>query len=443
MNSKRLWGKHGRRLRFVQLALLFLLLGAACSRPTMPRPSLPRWLGGQQALPTPTPPAISTQLQLWSWTNSDAETDYLQQLVNDHEMRYPAVDVELVRPDNYTRRLRTALGTDKPPDVFLLNLHELPDLIQADAVAPLPATLVDATDLYPHLQRAIQFENTFYCAPRSFYTLALFYNHDLFRTAAVAEPTLTWGWAEVQAAATALTVPEINVYGLVLAADVSRWAAFLGQAGGAVTTANDVAMAVNSPAALVALETYTNLVLEGVAASPTTLGSRWPGEAFAAGRAAMMIEGNWAIPYLAEQNPQLAYGVTELPAGPAGKATLSFGTCFGIAAAAPDRVAAARLITDLTSAESQRGWFAVSNAIAPRPSLAPQWRAMHPTLQPFVASVNFAEEWQLPANFAPWVTAMNRGIGQIFGGFIPADALLPTAEELGNQLLATDPTAPE
>lgn len=60
--------------------------------------------------------------------------------------------------------------------------------------------------------------------------------------------------------------------------------------------------------------------------------SGWGGEAFGLGRAAMAMEGNWVIQFLLDNYPDLNWGVTELPAGEAGEATMAFTVCYGVAA---------------------------------------------------------------------------------------------------------------
>lgn len=413
---------------------LLLLVTAACSRP-----SLPTWLGGQPAVATPTPIAEPTHLQLWAWPATAAEDAHLQSLVEAFDAQEPTITVETVLPDNYARRLRTLLGTEGAPDLFLIPLQQLPDLVAQGLIAPLPPPLAAESDRYPQLQRATQVDGTPYCVPHHVYTLALFYNRTLFNAAALPYPDETWDWAALQTAATALTNPEANTYGIVLPADGSRWVAFLAQAGGAIVTDDGRAMAINSAAGEQALDFYTGLVLEGIAAPPTAANSRWPGEAFAQGRVAMMLEANWAVPYLQESAPTLDYGVAPLPNGPAGRATVAFATCFALAAketAAPIALsAAAALIAQLTSTEAQQSWFPVNTAIAPRPSLAAQWRAVHPTLHPFITEMDNAIAWQLPAAFQGWVDQMNEGLRRIFGGFIPPEALLPELEAAGNELL--------
>ncbi|MEB0015253.1 extracellular solute-binding protein, partial [Glaciimonas sp. Cout2] len=77
------------------------------------------------------------------------------------------------------------------------------------------------------------------------------------------------------------------------------------------------------------------------------------------------------------------YTVAELPAGPAGKGTMQFTNCWGIATDSPNQAAALKLVEQLTSKDSQ---LAFSTAFGPMPSIksaASDWKAANPVLVPF------------------------------------------------------------
>ena len=74
----------------------------------------------------------------------------------------------------------------------------------------------------------------------------------------------------------------------------------------------------------------------------------WGGEALGKGKAAMTIEGNWIRGALKNDFPNIKTKVVELPAGPAGKGTLLFSNCWGIAAKTKNQAAAVDLVKSLT-----------------------------------------------------------------------------------------------
>ncbi len=421
----------GRLCLTTCLLVNLTLLLVACQQP-----ALPAWLGGTATAPTPTPIPIETELTMWAWPTSDAEDEQLQALVANYQQQQPGLAINLTFTPDYAARLRTALGSDNAPDLLYLNSFYLPNLVAEGALAALPAALLADPDLDPHLRAAMQVNGSPYCVPKEVDTLALLYNQALFDAVGLPYPDESWTWETLRANAEQLTELTAGRYGMVLPPDFSRWLPFLYQGGGAITDAEGTAMAINSPAAQAALDFYVDLVLEGFAAPPAMLDSRWPGEAFAAGRAAMTIEGNWIVPYLAQQAPDLAYGVTLLPSGPAGRATVSFTTCYAVAAASQTQDEAIKLIAYLTAAEQLESWLGLNRALPARLSLQPQWLAQDPQLAPFAVGLAHAYEWQFPAPLQPLVATINNDLRRTFGGFILAESVLPTAEAVGNEALA-------
>lgn len=417
------------------LPFLFLLgLLTACQRPQRLPGS--EWLAGLWGAPaTPTPLPITTELRFATWSASDEVNDYFRQRLTAYQQAQPTTQVELLVLPNYNTRLRTALDSPQPPDVIRLNAFTLPDFVAKGLLVPLPRSLVERAELSPLLHSMVTVEGKPYCLPHEINTLALLYNRDLFDAAQLAYPTPDWTWEMLRTTAEQLTNAEAGQYGLVLPADFSRWLPFLYSGGGAVTDSDYTTMTINTPEALAALQFYTNLVLEGMAAAPSSMGSRWAGEAFAQGKAALVIEGNWIIPYLAEQTPTLAYGVAQLPTGPAGQATVAFVNCYAIAAGTTSPEAAGELIEFLTNATNQQAWIAVTAALPTSVALQNIWMSSNPTQLAFVQGLAYAYPWRFGPAFQPVVDQINDGIQRIYGGFILAESVLAETEAMGNERL--------
>lgn len=413
---------------------LLLMLATACQAPSrLPAPSwLPNLWG---AAPTATPLPITTELHFATWPVSAAVDEYFRERLAAYQQTAPETHVEFTLWSNYPTRLRTALESETPPDLMRINAFLVPELVVKGLLAPLPMALVDHADLSPLLRQMAEVDGTTYCMPHEVHTLALVYNRTLFDAAQVAYPTGAWTWETLRTAAEQLSDVEAKRYGLVLPADFSRWLPFLYQAGGTVMDSTTLSLTLTSPAASTALQFYSDLVLDGMAAAPTTVGNSWAGEAFAQGHAAMAIEGNWLLPYLAEAAPTLDYGVAPLPAGPVGRATLAFATCYAIAARSMEVRAAGNLIQFLTSAESQQPWLSLTAALPARSDLIDTWLLTYPAYAPFVHELATAHPWRFRAGFQPVINEMNEGLQQIYGGFVLPDAVLAKAEATGYEWL--------
>jgi carbohydrate ABC transporter substrate-binding protein, CUT1 family (TC 3.A.1.1.-) len=220
------------------------------------------------------------------------------------------------------KKLQTELASNTAPDIFYLDSMPAPQLMSSGVLEPLDDYIkkynVDVNDFEPALLSAFQWEGKTYGLPKDFNTLALFYNKDMFKAAGINEPPKTW--EELRNVAKKLT--KDGVKGLVLSADLARFDAFINQNGGSVY--QDGKVTLNLPQNAQALDFYVGLITKDkVADTPQNMGEGWNGDAFAAKKAAMAIEGGWMIPFLKEKAPDLNYGIAELPAGKQ-KSTMAF-----------------------------------------------------------------------------------------------------------------------
>ncbi|HXF64084.1 MAG TPA: extracellular solute-binding protein, partial [Caldilineaceae bacterium] len=315
-----------RRIQWLAALLACCLLGGCSALPELP--PLRFWERERQ-----TPAAAPAGVSVLGWTGGEAENRLLQERISAFEQSNPTIPVTGLLTPDYANALAEALRQDRAPDLFMAWGHQLPDLAAAGAVQPAPPAFDTSQALPAHLRPAVQVAGQSYCLPRDMATLALYYNPALFDRVEAAYPHDGWGWSDLRAAAEAVTDANNGLYGLVLAADASRLLPFLWQADsdGIPWSGSDVTPAI---------EFYVNLFADGLAVEPVMLDSTWNGEAFGRGRVAMTIEGSWLIPYLAGHFPELGYGVVQLPAGPARRATTAFVSCWAVSARAANPDAA-------------------------------------------------------------------------------------------------------
>ena len=378
------------------------------------------------------------ELQLMGWASSDAENTRLQAVVDSFNDAHENIHVNLNLVPDYDTKLQTSLAGGSPPDVFYVDSFKLPDLVAAGAIEPAEQHLENADDFYSSLRDAFTIDGTFYCPPKDFSTLALQYNTDMFDAAGLDYPTADWTWDDLRSAAEQLSNPDEGIYGMVINPDFARWIAFLYQADGSVTNEDFSEMTINSPEALEALEFYIGMVDEGLANQPSELDSGWNGEAFGKGRAAMSMEGNWIVPFLADQFPDLNYGVTQLPAGPGGEATMAFTVCYAVPAGidAAQQTAAFELVNFLTGPDGMKQWTDLGLAMPTRESLREGWLAQFPDLQPFLDGAEYAHPWQFRPGFQDVLDTINDGLQQAFAGTALPETVLENAQEVGEEVLA-------
>ena len=201
----------------------------------------------------------------------------------------------------------------------------------------------------PNLVKTFTYDNKFYCAPKDFSTLALIINTDLWTAAGLTDADVPKTWADLETVAKKLT--KGGVKGLVIGDTRDRIGAFMKQAGGWIVNADQTKMTANSPENLAALQEVQKLLSSGTTSFPKGVDAGWGGEAIGKGKAAMTIEGNWIKGAVKTDYPNLKWKAVELPTGPAGKGTLSFTQCYGVASASKNQAAAIDLVNYLSTDE--------------------------------------------------------------------------------------------
>lgn len=395
----------------------------ACS---MPQVEIPRFWPFNQAQTTPTP--APRPVTVLGPIGSQDENAAIQSAIASFEAANPNWPVQGALALDYAAQLEQALLDGEPPDVFMAAANELASLVAKQIIAPVPAAYPVGDNVPPNLVDALAVDGTPYCYPRNVATLALFYNPALFDRAEIAYPANGWGWADLRAAADATTDANFDIYGMVVAPDISRIHPFLLQA----STDPDVWEGAD---ALQAIEYFLDFYHQGFAVTPVTLDSTWNGEAFGRGRAAMTIEGNWLIPYLAAEFPDLDYGVVELPAGPARRGSTAFVSCWVTSQTAENPDAAQALAAALSRAAQDA---AIEEIMPLSLEQATSWVGSHPAYVPFVNALAYASPWQGHANFQYDVAAINRSIQQWIDDEATTPDVMALLPRLGVTSVTTD-----
>ena len=294
-------------------------------------------------------------IRVWTGSSSPVEDDFKQGQVQAFEDANPGITVDLQILPDYGTQIQTAFASGDYPEVFTVGQGDFPSRQDSGVLADGDSMIEAKDDFYPGLVSAFSADGDLYCAPKDFSTLGLLYNKDLFDAANLDYPTSEWTWDDLKSAAATLTSGD--VVGMSTAADYNRWLAFFYGNGGQLFDA-DGNVVFNSPEGVAALDYYASFVTDGTGKTPADLNSGWNGEAFGQGKAAMTIEGNWAIGYLAENFPDLKWGVAEIPIAPATgeHGTLTFTECWAVGASASgDKADAAwKLVNFFTGVDAAR-----------------------------------------------------------------------------------------
>jgi len=259
-------------------------------------------------------PAEQTVVRLSGWASSPAETALLESLLYKFSVENPGITVkyEPITGD-YKQALLTAIASGTEPDIFYVDIFWWQELAKNDVLMPLDDLMASTGTakgaFIPSLIEAFTFDGKTYGIPKDFNTLGLFYNKDLFAQAGLDEPTDDWTWDDLKAAASKLSNPANNVYGMGVPADPGRFPIFAFQNGGNIMNADFTDTELDSDATIAAAEFYTGFKADGSGALPSDVGEGWQGTVFGKGQFAMVYEGGWLMGWWCHR-PGLAAKVT-------------------------------------------------------------------------------------------------------------------------------------
>ncbi len=380
-------------------------------------------------------------LKLGGWGASPAEQRLLNQVLQDFEASHPKIKVRLeIIADQYMDVIKTRLIGDAAPDVFYLDALEAPFLIQQNILEPLDPYITPSFDLADFEQNLLQpftLQNWIYGLPKDYSTLALFYNQQAFASAGLTQPPQTW--AELLTDARRLTVDlngdnKPDRYGFGVMPELARLAYMMRAMGGQVVDPKGYA-AFATDAGLRGL----NLVLQQyqrdrTSARPVDVGTNNGSEMFGQGKAAMVIEGNWAIPYLQDTFPDLKFATAEVPQINGQPGTMVYTVAYVMNRQTKHKPEAWALIAYLTGKIGMAKWTSTGFALPSRKSVAQQLKYDRDSLRaPLVAGVSDATAWQIGQYPAAIMNSFNNYYLSAVLGQQPLPAAMLKAQESANR----------
>jgi multiple sugar transport system substrate-binding protein len=371
------------------------------------------------------------QITLAGWSGNPAEQKLLKQTLEDFEAKHPNIDVKHeVIADQYMDVMKTRLIGGKGPDVFYLDAFEAPGLIETGTVEPLDEYVkedFDVEDFEKPLLEAFQVKGKTYGFPKDYSTLALFYNKKLLQEAGVEVPKT---WDELREASKKLT--KNGVYGFGVSPELARSLYIAESNGGDVVKDNKANFA--STEVIKALQPIVDQHnIDKTSVEPKEVGATWGGEMFGQGKAAMVIEGNWAIPFLADTFPNTEYGTAEVPTVNGKKGTMAFTVGYVMNSASKKKEAAWELISYLTGKEGMETWTSKGFALPTRKSVAAKLGYdKDPLRGPLVAGAEYATVWSDGSNLPIIFNNFNNQFLSAFLGKRPLEEALKEAQTQAN-----------
>lgn len=300
------------------------------------------------------PSTISGEVTLGAWESSPAEGTALEAALAGFAAKYPNIKVtqETVAGD-YRVQMVTNFGSGDVPDIFYVNAEYAPEWMREGFLEPLDDYIAnqgfDTSTFYPGYADVFKSDGKTYGLPKDGNTIAMAYNTDLVTT-----PPATL--AELTTAAEGLKGQGTLKAPLCINPSLDRGLAFLYAQGGSLLNADNTAAAIDTAESKAAVQWYLDLVKNGLAMTPSQLGDGWCGEALGKGDSAIVFEGGWLKGAMDNDFPDMNWAFAEVPAGSAGKVTITYTAAYGIAVDSENKDAAWVVMQYLTGTEGMQKW---------------------------------------------------------------------------------------
>ena len=362
------------RNRFLTLGFAAAFLIAACGPGTSTGSGGPAGStgtgGGGTTAPQDTtaafdPSTVSGEVRLGAWESSPAEGEALKAALAGFAAKYPNIKVtqETVAGD-YRVQMVTNFSSGDVPDIFYVNAEYAPEWMEEGFLEPLDDYIAkqgfDTSKFFPGYADVFKTaDGTTYGLPKDGNTIAMGYNTDLVTT----PPTTL---EELVTAADGLKGKGKLKAPICINPGLDRGLAFIYAQGGSILSDDMTADTIDSPETKAAVQWYMDLVKNGQAKTAAQLGDGWCGEALGKGDVAIAFEGGWLKGALDKDFPDTKWAFAEMPAGSAGKVTITYTAAYAIAADSQNKDAAWVVMQYLTGPEGMQKWTEGGIAIPSR-----------------------------------------------------------------------------
>ena len=379
-----------------------------------------------------------TTVRLSGWQSNPNEKQLLEQVLHQFEAKHPNIKVKYETiNDQYMDVIKTRLIGDAAPDIFYLDSLEAPMLMKYGVLEPLNPYITkefDIADFQPSLLKAFQVGGQTYGLPKDFSSLALYYDKKAFQEAGIRAPKT---WEKLRNFSKKLTIHKngrIERYGFGLSPELSRQYFMMTAYGGSLVDKKGNAAFAN-PNNLKGLQLIIDQYRKDkTSAQPSDVGASSGSEMFGQGKAAMVLEGSWAIPYLKDTFPKLEFATAEVPKVNGKKRTMAYTVAYVMNKKTKHKDAAWQVMSYLTGKEGMKAWAKEGLVLPARKSVLEELGyADNPLYAPFVAGAAYATIWQAGENLPTIVLHFNNQFISALIGQQPLRNAMIKAQQSANK----------
>ncbi len=314
------------------------------------------------------------KLTIGAWGGNDQESAALNKMIEEFE-KSSGAEIELKVYTDYNTQIQADFVAGTAPDAFYIDGSMFPFYSNIGMMEPLDKDEMDGGAFYENLLSAFTAEDgTIYCIPKDVSTLATYYNTDILEKVGVKPEDIPEALEDYKTFLTDLQSKLDAEYGegqvaaMTYNQDMSRNLYIL-EADGDSIIAEDGKAQLSQPGIVKNLEFMTDLAQSGCWQTPKDLGLGWNGEAFGAGKAAIMEEGNWVYTTL-KNDYDVNFGVKEMPTYKGTQYSMAFTVGWGIFANSSEKDLAKAWIKYATGVDGMEIWCSGAGCLPSRADVA-------------------------------------------------------------------------
>ena len=293
----------------------------------------------------------------------------------------PGIEVVPVYSGDYDptlQKVQTSVMAGNPPDIFIVEISELPTLLAMNAIIPLDDYVKKAErgkyweDFFPAFRENSTLRGKIWWIPFQRSTPVFYWNKELFKKAGLDPEKPPQTWAELREMAKKLTVREgneVKQWGVTVSGGWNDWLfeAFVRQNGSWLINPEGTKVNFDSKEAVEALAFWVDLMhKEKVGPPHSTWGSTPPD--FVAQRTAMLYHSTGILTFL-RSSAKFDFGVAFMPKSKTFGAEVGGGNLAIARKISKERQDAAwKFIEWMTSSENAAHWSMASGYVATRAS---------------------------------------------------------------------------
>ena len=259
-------------------------------------------------------------------------------------------------PDKFQDKLKAQMAGGTAPDVFYVDDQLMNAFASSGQLLALDDYMsqagVSRDDFIPALLTIFTQDGKTYGLPKDWGTLGLIYLPEVFKAAGVDEPTDSWTWDDLRAAAK--KIADGGTYGgFCMGADWARFAPFVFSNGGSFASDDFKTATLDTPEVKDMATVVGDMYKDKSLVNPADVGASWCGEAIGKKLVGLTTEGGWMVNFMKQNYPDVEWKALQIPNGPKTRADVIFTNAIGVNAATKYPNAAAAFTIFVTGKENQ------------------------------------------------------------------------------------------